>query len=187
MTEKLEYNPLSGWVKKGGVRQGRETTTERILLMKRPNFQGLEATKRIPEHKWIWETQTALAPDGEIIHLNGDKFDNRWKNLRTQDQMLVEAGKDCLEMCHHEWRFRNQQKHIDIAYKQESGEILTIETAASAIRMSDDRPVVFWAGQWFAAEDVAWFLFTGAWPERGVVMVNGDFCDLRLANLRRVV
>ena len=185
MTEKLEYNPLSGWVKKGGVRQGRETTTERILLMKRPNFQGLEATKRIPEHKWIWETETAMAPDGEIIHLNGDKFDNRWKNLRTQDQMLVEASVDKINNKDSS-DYRNAfQKQFRIY--SETGEVLDRDMNCSAIKMSDDRPVLFFAGQWFSAEDVVYFMATGVWPERGVVMVNGDFCDLRLSNLRRVV
>ena len=185
MTEKLEYNPLSGWVKKGGVRQGRETTTERILLMKRPNFQGLEATKRIPEHKWIWETQTALAPDGEIIHLNGDKFDNRWKNLRTQDQMLVEAGDDLKWIGSTGELFRSPDNSCQFFYDVTNGRILN--RGESVVKMSDDRPVIFWAGQWFAAEDVAYFLATGVWPERGVVMLNGVFTDLRLANLRRVV
>jgi hypothetical protein len=55
------------------------------------------------------------------------------------------------------------------------------------ITMVDDRPVVFFAGEWFAAEDIAWFLATGVWPERGIRIVNGEFCDLRLANLRRLL
>jgi hypothetical protein len=80
---------------------------------------------------------------------------------------------------------------IAIGYLERSGQLVDDSSGndrgRSVVKMVDDRPVVFWAGEWFAAEDVAWFLGTGVWPERGIRQVNGDYCDLRLANLRRVV
>lgn len=193
MTEKLEYNPLSGWVKKGGVRQGHQVRHARVIVVdsndeslagKRVS-QNKRSGKIVHEDKWIWAQQTAMDPVGEIIHLNGDKFDNRWKNLRTQDQMLVEANVDKINNKDSS-DYRNAfQKQFRINY--ETGEVIDRDMSCSSTKMSDDRPVLFFAGQWFSAEDVVYFMATGVWPERGVVMVNGDFCDLSLSNLRRVV
>jgi hypothetical protein len=94
------------------------------------------------------------------------------------DQWLAGALKE---------RFRNPLGELLLMYIAETGEILEAETASSAVKMADDRPVVFFAGVWFAAEEVAWFLGTGVWPERGVKILNGEYCDLRLENLRRIV
>lgn len=184
----MTYNKLSGWVKVDGARVGHERKNGRVLRVPAGTFKGVPAFRMIPEELWIWETETAMAPVGDIVHLNGDPFDNRWRNLRDQDGLEVEARADCLLICNLEWRFRNIDKHINLAYRQESGAIVHLNDAGdSAITMVDDRPVVFWAGDWFAAEDVAWFLGTGVWPERGIRQVNGEYGDLRLANLRRIV
>jgi len=188
MTE-MTYNKLSGWVKVDGVRVGQNRPTGRVLrIPMEQKYQGLPAHKVVKEQVWIWETETAMEPVGDIVHLNGDPFDNRWRNLRDGSDMETEAGKDCLLTCNLEWRFRNHDKQLNLYYRQESGEIVYLnQSGASAVIMVDDRPVVFWAGEWFGAEDVCWFLATGVWPERGVRIVNGEFCDLRLANLRRIV
>jgi len=185
----MTYNKLSGWVKVDGVRVGQNRPTGRVLrIPMEQKYQGLPAHRVVKEEQWIWGSETGIDPVGDIVRLNGDPFDNRWKNLRDSEGLEVEAGSDCLLMCRLEWLFRNQDKHINLDYRHESGEIVHLnESGSSAITMVDDRPVVFWAGEWFAAEDVAWFLGTGVWPERGIKIVNGDFCDLRLANLRRVV
>ena len=185
----MTYNKLSGWVKVDGVRVGQNRPTGRVLrIPMEAKYQGLPAHKVVKEEVWIWGSETAMEPVGDIVHLNGDPFDNRWKNLRDQDGLEVEAGPDCLLMCNLEWRFRNNDKHINLAYREESGAIVHLNDAGdSAITMVDDRPVVFFAGDWFAAEEVAWFLATGVWPERGVRQVNGEYGDLRLANLRRIV
>jgi len=185
----MTYNKLSGWVKVDGVRVGENRRNGRTLrIPDGKNSNGRDSFRIVSEHQWIVETETAITTNPQtIIHLNGDPFDNRWKNLRVGDDMEVVPGND-------QWfagvlkdRFRNAFGELLMMYVPETGEILEAETASSAVKMVDDRPVVFWAGEWFAAEDVAWFLGTGVWPERGVRILNGQYCDLRLENLRRIV
>jgi hypothetical protein len=184
----MTYNKLSGWVKVDGVRVGQNRPTGRVLrIPMEQKYQGLPAHRVVKEELWIWETETAMEPVGEIVHLNGDPFDNRWKNLRDQNGMEVEAKDDL-------WLrgfLRLPSDEMAIGYLTGSGQLVDNsygeERGRNVVKMIDDRPVVFWAGTWFSAEDVCWWLATGVWPERGVRIVNNDYCDLRLANLRRVV
>jgi hypothetical protein len=180
----MTYNKLSGWVKVDGVRVGQNRPTGRVLrIPMEAKYQGLPAHKVVKEELWIWGSETALEPVGEIVHLNGDPFDNRWRNLRDQDGMEVEWQSDAEKLR----LFKTPDGKQGLLYIPQTGQIVECQHSLNAIKMVDDRPVVFWAGEWFAAEDVAWFLATGVWPERGIRQVNGDFCDLRLANLRRII
>jgi len=186
----MTYNKLSGWVKVDGVRVGENRRNGRILrIPDGKNSNGRDSFRIVPEHQWIVETETALQIDPDkIIHLNGDPFDNRWENLRCGDSMEVAPGNDQWFASVLKGRFRNQHGRLLLQYMPETGEILANEgDLGSRIVMVDDRPVVFWAGIWFSAEDVAWFLGTGVWPERGVRILNGEYGDLRLENLRRIL
>jgi hypothetical protein len=107
--------------------------------------------------------------------------------LRDQDGLEVEAGDE-------QWlRFflRLASGAMAVEYLQKTGQLVDNsdgeDRGKNVVKMIDDRPVVWWAGEWFAAEEVSWFLGTGVWPERGIRIVNGDYGDLRLANLRRIV
>lgn len=182
----MTYNKLSGWVKVDGVRVGQNRPTGRVLrLPMEAKHHGLPAHKVVKEEVWIWKLQTGMDPVGDIVHLNGDPFDNRWKNLRDQDGLEVEA-KDDLNGPHSAGNlFQSPDGSCQFFYDPTNGRILN--RRENVVKMSDDRPVVWWAGEWFAAEEVAWFLGTGVWPERGVRQVNGEYGDLRLANLRRII
>ena len=175
----MTYNKLSGWVKVDGVRVGQNRPTGRVLrIPMEAKCQGLPAHKVVKEELWIWGSETAMDPVGDIVHLNGDPFDNRWRNLRDQDGLEVEAKDDGVFE-------RSRLQHV-FNYNSVTG-VVSNNLRDDPVIMVDDRPVLFFAGDWFAAEDVAWFLGTGVWPERGVRQVNGEYGDLRLANLRRVV
>lgn len=185
MNSKMKYNPLSGWFKADGVRQGKVIHGRRYV-----HYEG----KLISEWLAAWmamdkEMPPLLAgPKEKIVHLNGDVMDNRERNLALngatagylEDWKVVATRPDFLEQL---VRF--------LVYERNEGSLLYSEFSDSegddAWKMSDDRKVVFWCGKWYAMEDIVWLMVTGVWPERGVVHVNGDFSDMRIENLRRVV
>ena len=79
----LDYDPATGYLtwketrrtKKKGARAGSiDNLGYRCLAM---------ANKRTYKaHRLIWKIMTGEEPTGTIDHINGDRDDNRWENLR---------------------------------------------------------------------------------------------------------
>jgi hypothetical protein len=181
ISSKLKYNPLSGWFKTDGVRQGKVIHGRRYV-----HYEGKLISEWLAAWKWLGKE----LPNAEklVIHLNGDVLDNRERNLAwtgatagyLEDWKVVATRPDFLEQL---VRF--------LVYDRNDGSLRYSEFSDSegddAWKMSDDRKVVFWCGSWYAMEDIVWLMVTGIWPERGVVHLNGDFGDMRIENLRRVI
>ena len=82
----LEYDPTTGhltWkktqrTKKQGARAG---------YLDRAGYRNLcMANKRVLKaHRLIWKLVTGKEPKGTIDHINGDRDDNRFENLREAD------------------------------------------------------------------------------------------------------
>ena len=185
ISSKLKYNPLSGWFKTDGVRQGKVIHGWRYV-----HYEG----KILPEWQaaWKWMEKGPVA-DGKtaerlVIHLNGDVTDNRERNLALSDKK-ADYRSDLSTIVK---RPRIMEELVQfLVYDKKDGSLRYSEHSGSegedAWKMSDDRKVVFWCGVWYAMEDIVWLMVTGMWPERGVVHLNGDFSDMRIENLRRVI
>jgi hypothetical protein len=181
ISSKLKYNPLSGWFKTDGVRQGKVIHGRRYV-----HYEGKLISEWLAAWKWLGKE----LPNSEklVIHLNGDVLDNRERNLAwtgataeySEDIGSVIGRPDFLEqLCKFLVYDRNDGSLRYSQFSDTEGDY--------AWKMSDDRKVVFWCGSWYAMEDIVWLMVTGIWPERGVVHLNGDFGDMRIENLRRVI
>lgn len=95
---------------------------------------------RRPSHRVIWLLQTGSWPDGEVDHINGDRSDNRWKNLRCVSK--VENGRNAgmhknntsgVNGVHWHNTYKNWVVRIMVDGRQKFiGNYKTIEEAAAA-------------------------------------------------------
>lgn len=80
----FDYDPPSGIctlkVDRHKAKAG-EPIDERYVYKKGYALIGLKG-KPYLLHRLIWLWMTGSFPDNEIDHINGDKMDNRWENLR---------------------------------------------------------------------------------------------------------
>ena len=94
--EYLSYDPETGvltWIKRSGAR-GTIGTEARHLEGKgymQTQFQRV----LYKNHRIAWFLYTGEQPPDQIDHINGDKSDNRWSNLRaaTQNQNQHNQGR----------------------------------------------------------------------------------------------
>jgi hypothetical protein len=82
---RLEYDPISGWLKwrespRYGINAGDRAGTPhgadgyRTVVVNRKTYR---------EHRLAWLIHTGEWPEDEIDHINRDRQDNRWANLRV--------------------------------------------------------------------------------------------------------
>lgn len=96
------------------------------------NFQG----KSYPLTRIIWKLVTGLEPLGEIDHINRDRKDNRWVNLRdvtSQQNQLNREAKGYTQIPSGRYRATLQGRDVgyfdtpeeaSLAYQTERGKIL---------------------------------------------------------------
>lgn len=90
LKEKLIYNPVSGrftWVKSNSRSKGAISGWQEPGRYTRVNIAG----KLYYAHRLAFLYMTGVFPVADIDHINGNKSDNRWGNLRqaTRSQNLV--------------------------------------------------------------------------------------------------
>lgn len=76
-------NPEGLKMKPGDIAGSRHSCGYRQL-----SFRG----NRLFTHRVAWVLMTGELPPDQIDHINCDKMDNRWKNLRVVDQQLNSAN-----------------------------------------------------------------------------------------------
>lgn len=86
----LSYNPVTGWLMRGGERAG----CSRPDGYRQTSFRG----KQYLDHILIWRIVTGKWCEKQIDHINGVRDDNRWENIREatnqENQSNRRARKD---------------------------------------------------------------------------------------------
>jgi hypothetical protein len=93
LRELLHYEPDIGtwtWLKSGNGRRA-NLVAGRIDFYGYRNI-GIEG-RPYKAHRLAWFYVTGAWPKGELDHINGDKGDNRWANLREANRSQNEANK----------------------------------------------------------------------------------------------
>jgi hypothetical protein len=78
----IHYDPVSGFVM-AKVNFGTRTKVGDIIKSKKNKYLRLQINnRRYVLHRLIWLYMTGSFPEKYIDHINHDKTDNRWENLR---------------------------------------------------------------------------------------------------------
>jgi len=83
LEDRLTYDPATGvfvWKIKRGRSRGRQ-----VAGYKRPDGYWCIVVNCVPQmaHRLAWIMMTGSRPPADIDHINGDRADNRWANLRS--------------------------------------------------------------------------------------------------------
>lgn len=83
LRELLHYEPTTGWLTWRVHSSGRPKPGERAGGLQGLGYRAIGVDyKKYLEHTLIWLWMIGEWPTKEIDHINGDKSDNRWENLR---------------------------------------------------------------------------------------------------------
>ena len=131
----LDYDPTTGYLtwkkterkKKKGARAGYiDGLGYRCLCM--ANKRSYKA------HRLIWKIMTGKEPNGTIDHINGDKDDNRWENLREADMSQQNWNKKTKGY----WR-KGRKFQVRIRKHNRTVFDKTFATEAEAIKARDEQ------------------------------------------------
>jgi hypothetical protein len=141
-------------------------------------------------HNLAWLAITGELPIDIIVHLNGDKSDNRAENLSQYNRshgsadLAPERIVSCFDYNPGTGEFiykeRITRKPSDTAFNQKFVGEKAGHVAESGYRF------VNVDGKTFRAHRVAWLIMTGSWPSDEIDHKNGRRADNRWSNLRIV-
>lgn len=179
MREHLRYDELTGklwWIKSGHGRDlSKPVRSQFVQFMDRRYTQSHVA----------WAFSYGEWPDRYVVHINGDKSDNRICNLKLYEKYRNWVSKRHAKPTDDEIR----EKFI---YDKKTGHIgvLVCDEFVRVDKRSTRNGIEYLSvsinGNTFLSHRLAWFLHTGSWPRNHIDHINHDGCDNRIENLRDV-
>lgn len=178
----FDYNPESGaftW-KEVPFRSSVAVGTVAGGLIKN-GYWGLTIDgRKIPAHRAAWFYCYGEWATG-VVHINGDKTDNRIANLRVDASKARKAK-----------RLTINHLHTVLSYDPETGVFTWVYTTCNRRQPGDEAGTIDALGyrtigighERFLAHRLAWLYMTGEWPENQIDHINLDKGDNRWCNLR---
>ena len=137
-------------------------------------------------HHIAWTIANGANECGVIVHLNGDKADNRLKNLAVMSKREAHAKMKAEDL---------STENVSEIFEYSDGNLFwrrsltgknRIAGNKAGYRNSDGYIMVEVAGKAVAAHRVVWLMHTGRWPTGEIDHINGVRDDNRIENLRDV-
>lgn len=139
-------------------------------------FTGVETTAA----RFAWFYMTGAWPDGELEHINENKIDCRWSNIRVRDNSKKKelTAKILREMFNYDpvtGFFTKLTKHKRWAAGRGIGSVTGEQYKRIKINV---------CGKQQMAHRMAWLHYYGEWPSMDIDHIDGDACNNAIANLR---
>jgi hypothetical protein len=134
-------------------------------------------------HVLAWLYMTGELPKQRLLHINGDRTDNRFANLTTHKYARTPlTHAELVRLIHYDPATGVFTRLTQSATSTKPG---TIVRDKGALR--EGRPHVrfmYLKNTRYPQHRIAWFYMTGEWPEHLVDHINGNPHDNRWSNLR---
>lgn len=137
-------------------------------------------------HQIAWTIANGTHEGGVIVHLNGDKEDNRLKNLALMSKREAHAKTKAEDL---------SAKNVSEIFEYSDGSLFWRRSLTGKNRIAGNKAgyrnrdgyiMVEVAGKAVAAHRVVWLMHTGRWPDGEIDHINGVRDDNRIENLRDV-
>lgn len=137
-------------------------------------------TKRGPMmvHHLVWMWHHKVYPTHWLTHINGDRSDNRIKNLQERHngkELTLELLRSMLSY--------DPETGVFV-WKVMAGGFAKLGDRAGYVDQSEGYRTIGLCGEDFKEHRLAWFYVHGSWPELEIDHANGVRSDNRISNLR---
>ena len=164
---------------KGGGKIGDIAGYEEEAGNRRTWFKNrLELTARM-----VWAWHYGESPEQPIVHVNGDKSDDRIENLKTRQQLTKDRK---IVVSQESLRQLFDYVNGELVRKVKRSHNADVGQVAGNKRKRGDSAVHI-GGRLYLNHRLIWLYHHGAWPEGEIDHINRDPSDNRIENLRDVV